>query len=139
MKYATLPSTITSAIAMITLNFRDPMKEALLLAISCSSRVSKVNVGWSGEGEGFKSGLLRGCGCSVLAAGTRMGSRVDGGFAPGAGPFVAGAFAPGVWACATPAGSAGLTGGAFFGDCAATSGCCRGAGGHVGRGDASLH
>src|SRR5260370_5958552 len=117
MKYATLPIMITSASAIATLNFSDPMKEAPLLAISCSCSVSKDNVEWSGEGEGFKSGLLRGCGCSVLAAGTRMGSRVDGGFAAGTGACAAGDFAAGTWTFAITAGSTDLTGGPVFGDC----------------------
>src|SRR6266850_1797313 len=85
MKYATLPSRITSPAATATLPLSDPMKVVLLLAIICSCRVSKVNVGWSGVEEGCKSGLLRGLGCSALDGGTRMGSRVEGGFTLGAG------------------------------------------------------
>src|SRR5882762_1853327 len=96
MKYATLPSRSTSPAATATLPFSEPMKDLLLLAIICSCRVSKVNVGWSGVEEGSKSGLLRALGCSALVGGTRMGSRVEGDFTLGAGTggvaaFVAGA------------------------------------------------
>src|SRR5258706_8560097 len=95
MKYATLTIMITSAIAIATLNFSDPMNEAPLLFLSCISNVSKVNVEWSDRDAGLVSGLLRGCGCSGLAAGGRMGSLVDGAVPAGTGACVPADLSPG--------------------------------------------
>src|SRR5258706_407260 len=121
MKYATLTIMITSAIAIATLNFSDPMNEAPLLFLSCISNVSKVNVEWSDRDAGLVSGLLRGCGCSGLASAGRMGSLVDGAFAAGTGACVAGDFAAGADACVAADFAAG-TGACVAGDFAAGTG-----------------
>src|SRR5260370_35481572 len=98
--------------AIIALKFRDPMKEALLLAISCSSRVSKVSVGWPGQGDGCKSVLLRGCGCSGLPAGTRMVSGARGDLPAGDGVCGSARFTHGPWCLSIGAVPGGCTDGA---------------------------
>jgi hypothetical protein len=123
MKYATPTIINTSATAIATLNFNDPMNEAPLLLFNCISKVSKDNVEWSGRGAGFVSALLRGCGCSGLAAGTRIDSRVDGDFAAATGACVVGDFAAAAGACVTGdfAAAAGVC---VTGDFAAAPGAC---------------